>query len=75
MAELINEKYEITRKVNLESVTVIVEINNDDEVTVRTHDDKPQFTFTRSKADRLRAIGAAFQEAGELVETRKIKAA
>lgn len=75
MAKLLVEKYEITKKVLLESVTIIVEIDNNDQVTIHTHDDKPQFSFTRSNASRVKAMGLAIQEAGELVESRKVKAA
>lgn len=75
MATLVIERYEIKKTVGRESVTVFVEINNQDEVTVQTHDSKPQFVFTRSKANRVKAMGLALQEAAELVELRKIKAA
>lgn len=75
MAKLLTERYEITHKVNKESVTIFAEISNDDEVTIQTYDNKPQFVFTRSKADRVMAMGLALQEASELVESRKVKAA
>lgn len=75
MARLINERYEITKQVGKESVRVNVVISMDDEVTVTTHDDKPQFVFTRSNKDRVMAMGQALQEAAELVEQRKTKAA
>jgi len=74
MAKLLTEKYEIIHKVNMESVKILVEINSDDEITLHTHDDHPQFSFTRSKADRVKAVGLAFQEAAELIETRKVMA-
>lgn len=74
MAKLINERYEITEKVRLESVTIYVDINNEDEVTIQSHDKKPQFTFTRSKPDRVLAMGKAIQAAAQLVETRKVQA-
>lgn len=75
MAKLLTERYEITKKVNLESVTIYAEITADDLVTIQTHDSKPQFVFTRSKKDRVMAMGLALQEAAELVESRKVKAA
>lgn len=79
MAKLLTERYEITKKVGKESVTVIAEIDNEDTakfyVTVRTHADKPQFVFTRSNKDRVMAMGQALQEAAELVDSRKITAA
>lgn len=75
MATLINERYEITKKVGKESVTIFVEISREDEVTLQTHDKKPQFTFTRSNKDRVLAMGQAIQEAAEIVEQRKITAA
>jgi len=74
MAKLLTERYEITQKVNKESVTIFAEISKDDEVTIQTHDSKPQFVFTRSKADRVKAMGLALQEAAELVESRKVTA-
>lgn len=75
MAKLISERYEITKAYQLESVTITVEINDEDELTIQTHDKKPQFTFTRSKSDRVRAMGLALQEAADLVEDRKVRAA
>lgn len=75
MARLLEERYEITKQVGKESVRIYVQISMDDEVTVHTHDDKPQFVFTRSNKDRVMAMGQALQEAAELVEQRKVKAA
>lgn len=75
MATLITERYEITKKVGKESVTIFVEISKEDEVTIQTHDKKPQFTFTRSNKDRVMAMGQAIQEAAELVDSRKVTAA
>lgn len=74
MAELINEKYLITKKVNDQRVSIYVEIDNVDNVTVRTEKDQPQFVFTRSNKDLVMAMGQALQEAAELVEQRKITA-
>ena len=74
MAELINEKYLITKKVNDQRVSVYVEIDNVDNVTVRAEKDQPQFVFTRSNKDLVMAMGQALQEAAELVEQRKITA-
>jgi len=75
MAKLLTEKYEITKKVGKESVTIFAEITHDDQVTIHTHDDKPQFVFTRSNKDRVMAMGQAIQEAASIVEDRKVKAA
>lgn len=75
MAKLLSERYEIKKTVGRESVTVFVDIDSEDQVTVKTHDDKPQFVFTRSKKDRVLAMGQALQEAAELVESRKVTAA
>ena len=75
MAKLLNETYEIIKKVGVESVTIKVVIDHEDQVTIHTYDDKAQLVFTRSKADRVKAMGLAFQEAAELVESRKNKEA
>lgn len=75
MAKLLTEKYEITKKVGKESVTIFAEINAEDQITVHTHDDKPQFVFTRSNKDRVLAMGQALQEAAETVDSRKVTAA
>lgn len=75
MAKLLTEKYEVTKSVGKESVKVIVEITSEDQVTVRTHDEKPQFVFTKSNKDRVMAMGLALQEAAEIVESRKVTAA
>lgn len=74
MAELINEKYLITKKVNDQRVSVYVEISNIDEVTVRTEKEQPQFVFTRSNKDLVMAMAQALQEAAELVDQRKVTA-
>lgn len=75
MAKLLTERYEITKRVGKESVTIYAEISSDDQVTVQTHDSKPQFVFTRSNKDRVMAMGQALQEAAELVDSRKVTAA
>lgn len=75
MAKLLTEKYEVTKSVGKESVKVIVEITSEDQVTVRTHDEKPQFVFTKSNKDRVMAMGLALQEAAEIVDSRKVTAA
>lgn len=74
MAKLVNERYEITKKVGKESVTIFVEIDADDTVTIDTHDKKRQLAFTRSNKDRVMAMGQAIQEAAELVDDRKVTA-
>lgn len=75
MATLVNERYSVTKKVGKESVTIYFEIDNEDTITIDTHDNKRQFSFTRSNKDRVKAIAQAFAEAAETVENRKIKAA
>lgn len=75
MATLVTERYEIQQKVGKERVIIFVEISKEDEVTIQTIDKKPQFTFTRCNKDLVMAMGQAIQEAAQLVESRKIKAA
>lgn len=74
MATLLNETYEIKKTVNQQSVTIFVEINSDDEVTITTHKKHPQMVFTRSNKDMVMAMGQALQEAADLVDQRKITA-
>lgn len=75
MAKLVNERYEITKKVGKESVTIFAEIDSEDTVTIDTHDKKRQLAFTRSNKDRVMAMGQAIQEAAQIVADRKVRAA
>lgn len=74
MAELLTERYRITKKVNDQTASITVEITKDDEVTIDTQSGHRQMVFTRSNKDLVMAMGQCLQEAAELVESRKVTA-
>ncbi len=73
MAELVNQRYKITKSYQMEDVTIFVEINGDDQITIQNQNGQPQFTFTRSNPDRVMAMALAMHEAAELVTDRKVR--
>jgi hypothetical protein len=78
MAEKLTETYLITKMIGDDSknrVSVYVEISAGDEITVRNDRNNPQFVFTKSDPNLVKAMALALHEAAELVETRKESAA
>lgn len=75
MAELINQRYCISKKVNDKTAMIYVDIDEDDTITIENDHKQRQIAFTRSDKDLVMAMGLAFQEAAELVTSRKVKGA
>lgn len=73
MAKLLSQYYEITHSANGKSVTLYAEITSDDELSLLNQKKQPQFNFTKSDKDTVKAMALALFEAAELVDERKVK--